>query len=37
MTATGWIFFILSWTGLVTLNIYCFRKVLADHRKKHTT
>ena len=34
MTTNGWIFFALSWTALITLNICCFRKVLADHRKK---
>lgn len=34
MTTNGWIFFVLSWSVLITLNIYCFGKVLADHRKK---
>lgn len=34
MTTNGWIFFAISWTGLIVLNIHCFRKVLADHMKK---
>lgn len=36
MTMNGWIFFALSWSTLITLNIVCFRKVLADHKRKKT-
>lgn len=37
MTNAGWIFFALSWTGLLVLNIYCFGKILSDHRKKRAS
>lgn len=33
MTNAGWIFFALSWTGLLVLNIYCFGKVLRNRHK----
>lgn len=33
MTMEGWIFFALSWAGLLILNIYCFKKVF---KKKKT-
>lgn len=28
MSASAWIFLIVTWSGIVTLTIYCFAKML---------
>jgi hypothetical protein len=33
MTTGGWVFMIGAWTAIISLLIFCFSKVLRNHKK----
>ena len=33
MTAGGWVFMIGAWTGIISLAIFCFSKVIRNRKK----
>lgn len=33
MTTGGWVFMIGAWTGIISLAIFCFSKVLRNRKK----
>ena len=30
MNAYGWVFFVVSWSAIISLNLYCFYRVLKE-------
>lgn len=30
MNIFGWLFMVVSWVGIITLNLYCFYRVLKE-------
>lgn len=34
MTTGGWVFMIGAWTGIISLAVFCFSKVIGNRKKK---
>ncbi len=34
MTAGGWVFFILFWSGIISLNVFCFGRIFSRKELK---
>ncbi len=33
LTLTGWIFVVVAWSAIISLNIFCFGRILGGRKK----